>query len=99
MRDAGEEFLVLKHQNLSIEDARLIRTGAVPGALLEPLDETLDVLHGGAQPPHFLLNLGAGDDAVRHLGQLPARHDRGADRDAGRHADPAQQALAHTTPS
>src|SRR2546430_12636783 len=50
------ELLVLKHQELGVENARLVRAGAVLGLDLQVLEVALHVAHGGAQAAHFFLD-------------------------------------------
>src|SRR3989442_333960 len=97
--DAGQELLVFEHEDLGVEDAGLVRAGAVHGPLLQGLDEALDVLHRRAQPTQFLLDSGARHDAMRHLRQGPAHHHRGTDRDPRRDSDALEQSLAHVSSS
>src|SRR3989454_12220299 len=97
-RDTREELLVLEHQHLGVEDARLVDARAVLGLRLQRLDVAPDVAHRGAQAAHFLLHLGARHHAVRHVGHGPAHDDRGTDRDPGGDPDALQQALAHAGP-
>src|SRR6266571_340987 len=95
IRDAGEELLVLEHEQLGVEDARLVHAGAVLGLGPQVQQVALHVAHRGAQPPYFLLHPGARHHAVRHLGHGPAHHDRRSDGDPGGHPDALEQAVAH----
>src|SRR3989454_7312033 len=97
-RDTREELLVLEHQHLGVEDARLVDARAVLGLRLQRLDVAPDVAHRGAQAAHFLLHLGARHHAVRHVGHGPAHDDRGTDRDPRGDPDALQQPLAHAGP-
>src|SRR6266581_4654922 len=95
IRDAGEELLVLEHEQLGVEDARLVHAGAVLGLGPQVQQVALHVAHRSAQPPYFLLHPGARHHAVRHLGHGPAHHDRRSDGDPGGHPDALEQAVAH----
>ena len=93
--DAGQELLILEHQDLEVEDARFVHTSAVLGLGLELLDVALDVAHRRAQAADFLLDLRARHDAVGDLGQRPADDDRRTDGHPGRDPDALQPAFAH----
>src|SRR5882672_9266281 len=99
VRDAGEKFLVLEHQDLGVENARLVHTGAILGFRPQILEIALHILHGGAQTTHLFLDLCARHDAVRDLGHGPAHHDRGADTDPRGDADALELPVAHSRPS
>ena len=96
---APDELPVLEHEDLRVEDARLVHAGAVhrPGAQLAQM--ALHVLDRRAQPTDLFLHLGARHDPVRHLRQRPTHHHRRPRRDTGRHADALQQALGHSASS
>src|SRR6266481_2377925 len=99
VRDAGEKLLVLEHQDLRIENARLVHPGAILGLHPQILEVALHVLHRGAQAAHLFLHLCARHDAVRHLGHGPAHHDRLADTDPRRDPDALELPVAHSLPS
>src|SRR6266850_1541348 len=99
VRDAREKFLVLEHQDLGVENARLVHTGAILGFGPQILEIALHVLHRGAQTAHLFLHLRARHDAVRNLGHGPAHHDRGAETDPRGDADALELPVAHSGPS
>src|SRR4029077_8410272 len=63
------------------------------------VEVTLDVPHGRPEPPDLLLDLGPRDDAMRDFRQRGLHRYRRTDGDAGRHADAAQGAIAHSVRS
>ena len=77
-----------RDNGMTIHDVYSLATTSVDGQVR---------LYAGTQPAHLLLDLRPRHDAVRHLGQRPAHHDRGADGDPRRHADAAQLAVAHAS--
>ena len=94
--DATDEVLVLEHQQLGIEDARLVHTSAGLGAGAQLIELLAHILERRPQPPHLLFDLGARDHAMRDLGQRPADRHRRPHRDAGRDADAFQQPVGGT---
>src|SRR6266513_1667114 len=97
--DAADEILVFEHQDLRIEDPRLVHAGAVlrAGAQLDRL--LADVLQGRAQAPHLFFDLRARDDAMWDLRQCPTDGHRRPHGDAGRDADAFEQPVggAHSS--
>src|SRR5437899_1492582 len=91
--DAANELLVLEHEGLRVEDARLVDAGSIHRADAKLGELFLDVFDGGAQTSDLFLHLRARDDAMRNLRQRPAdRHGR-PHGDAGRDADAFQEAI------
>src|SRR5207247_1099404 len=99
VRDAGQELLVLEHEDLGVEDAGFVDAGPILGFRAQVLEVALHILHRGAQPAHLFLDLGARHDAVRDLGHGPAHDDPAAGPEPGRDADPLELPVAHSRPS
>jgi len=57
VRDAGEELFVLEHEELGVEDARLVDAGAILGLCPQVLEVAFHVSHRRAQPTYLLLHL------------------------------------------
>src|SRR5437660_792090 len=69
IRDAGEELLVLEHEQLGVEDARLVHAGAVLGLGPQVQQVALHVAHD-ALPVHREIVLLDLDRALEAAGQL-----------------------------
>src|SRR5579859_5844193 len=89
--NAADEFPVLEHQHLRVENAGFVGAGAVLGAVPELQQLAADVLQRRAQAPHLFLDLCARHDTMRNFRQCPPHRRRRSDSDAGRDADAFEQ--------
>ena len=66
---AADELLVLEHEGLRVEDARLVDAGAIDCTGAEFGELSLDIFDSRAQASHLFLHLRARDDAMGDLRQ------------------------------
>ena len=82
--DALDQLDVVEHGELHVEDRRFLGAGPPLGALAHVAQPRAGDLHGVAEARDLALDLLVVDDAMPHLGHLPAQEVHGADDDAGR---------------
>jgi len=99
VRTPARKFLVLEHQDLGVENARLVHTGAIFGFGPQILEIALHILHRGAQAAHLFSPLVVrGTTRCGTSGMVQRTHDRGAETDPGRR-DALELPVAHSGPS
>src|SRR5206468_8281216 len=69
LSDAPDELLVLEHQDLRVEDSRLVHASAILGLGTQLGELAAHVFERGAQAPHLFFDLRARHDAMRDLRQ------------------------------
>ncbi len=81
--DRGEEILVLRHENLGVEDPRLLGARPLqhpPAKIAQIGDDDFDRF---PKPIHLRVYLVRPDRAVGDFGEVPADEESGRARDAG----------------
>ena len=95
--DRGQEIGVLRHQDLGVEDSRLLGPRALEYALAEIAQVGHDVVHGVPEPAHLLLHVLGLDRAVRHLREVHPDDEGRRAGHARRDADAPERA-SHLSP-
>ena len=95
--DPGEEVGILHHQDLGIEDPRLLGPGPLQDVGPELAQLPDHRRHGVPQAGEFRVHLARPDGAVGHVGEVEPHDHRGREGRPGRDADAAQAPLGHSS--
>src|SRR5215204_1839358 len=98
--DGSQELFILRHQDLRVEYARLLGSGALQYPLAELLEMGNNVVYRFTQPAHLVVHLVRSNGSIGHLGKVPAHDKRWPPGNAGGDADSSKLAGdAHSSPN